>query len=139
MTSPTNAHHNDLAGLIQTAIDARQKAYAPYSNFKVGAVLVAESGVIYTGCNVENAAYPATICAERTALVKAISEGDRRFDVMIVVTETAGTPCGVCRQMLYEFAPELRVVIADHQGNIRQDTTLRALLPDGFGPNDLSE
>ncbi len=134
MTNPT-----DLTQLIHLAITARQKAYAPYSKFKVGAVLRGESGTIYTGCNVENAAYPASICAERTALVKAISEGETKFDVLIVATETAGTPCGVCRQMLYEFAVGLRVIIVDLHGAVHHDMTLSELLPHGFGSDSLNE
>lgn len=127
---------NDRA-LIQQAIDASQHAYVPYSGYAVGAALRTPAGQVYTGCNVENAAYPAAICAERTALVKAISCGDRAFDALVVVTRNAGTPCGLCRQMLYEFAPDMTVIIADMHGETHQRTTLRALLPGGFGPADL--
>src|SRR6478609_1962686 len=97
--------------LVAAAQKARQYAYAPYSNYLVGAALLATTGEIYLGCNIENAAYPATICAERVALVKAVSEGVRSFKAIAVVTENGGFPCGTCRQMLYEFAPDLRVVI----------------------------
>jgi cytidine deaminase len=123
--------------LLQAAIQAAGHAYVPYSQYAVGAALLAEDGTVHTGCNVENAAYPACICAERSALVKAISEGQRRFRAIAVTTVNAGSPCGVCRQMLYEFAPDLEVILADDAGQIRQRTTLRALLPDGFGPEDL--
>lgn len=85
----------------------------------------------------ENAVYPAGICAERTALVKAISEGVREFSVIAVVTRSGGTPCGICRQMLYEFAPNLRVIIADMDGKIHYDLSLKALLPHGFNGGDL--
>ncbi|MGB1287051.1 MAG: cytidine deaminase, partial [Aggregatilineales bacterium] len=115
----------------------RENAYAPYSNFKVGAALRSASGKVYSGCNVENASYPAGICAERTALVKAISEGQRTFSMIAIVTANGGSPCGICRQMLYEFAPELRVILADMTGTIHHESTLSALLPLGFGPASL--
>ncbi len=112
-------------------------AYVPYSHYPVGAALRATDGTVYSGCNVENAAYPATICGERTALVKAVSEGRRDFDIIVVVTKNAGSPCGTCRQMLYEFSPNLRVILADLEGHITSDTILSTLLPDGFGPDRL--
>lgn len=127
----------DVQVLVERADAAREYAYVPYSNYRVGAALLAESGAIYTGCNVENAAYPACICAERTALVKAISEGERRFSLIVVVTDNGGAPCGVCRQMLYEFAPELRVIVADGEGVVQYETRLNELLAHGFGPSDL--
>jgi cytidine deaminase len=126
-----------LAPLIESAIKMAHIAYAPYSNYLVGAVLRSTDGQLFTGCNVENAAYPATICGERTALVKAVSEGQRKFDLLVVATVNAGAPCGHCRQMLYEFAPNLRVVGVDFEGSIRLDTTLAELLPTGFGPSNL--
>lgn len=132
-TSSDPTIHKALAA----AIAVTQYAYIPYSNYPVGAALRTVDGVLYSGCNVENASYPATICAERTALVKAVSEGHREFDLLVVVTKNAGSPCGICRQMLYEFAPEMRVILADLSGNITSDTTLSGLLPDGFGPNRL--
>lgn len=127
----------DFSELIQWAINASDKAYAPYSQYPVGAALMALDGTIFTGCNVENAAYPACICAERTALVKAISEGARQFSTIAVATQNAGAPCGTCRQMLYEFAPDLRVLIVDFSGAIKVDTSLRELLPYGFGSDNL--
>jgi cytidine deaminase len=126
-----------ILSLVSTAITASQNAYIPYSHYPVGAALRTTDGTIYTGCNVENAAYPATICAERTALVKAVSEGQRHFDVLAVATKNGGSPCGMCRQMLYEFAPDLRVVIADMDGRIHLDSPLFQLLPYGFGPTSL--
>jgi cytidine deaminase len=123
--------------LIQRAIAASQNAYIPYSHYRVGAALLAQDGTVYTGCNVENASYPAGICAERTALVKAVSEGVRHFTAIVVATENGGTPCGVCRQMMYEFAPDLKVLIVNFAGEIQLETTLRDLLPHGFGPADL--
>lgn len=135
----TSTFHMDTAlqALVRQAIDATQYAYIPYSHYPVGAALRAVDGTIYTGCNVENAAYPATICAERTALVKAVSEGQRQFDLLAVATRNGGSPCGTCRQMLFEFAPELRVVTVDLEGVLYSDCTLSELLPNGFGPSSL--
>ncbi len=127
----------DDQALLEQAIVARGRAYAPYSGFTVGAALECESGRVVLGCNVENASYPVSICAERTALVKAVSEGQRKFDVIAVATRNGGSPCGMCRQMLYEFAPDLRVVLADLDGNITGEVILSDLLPDGFGPQHL--
>jgi cytidine deaminase len=118
--------------LVQLAVAASKYAYIPYSGYAVGAALQARDGTIYSGCNVENAAYSPTICAERTALVKAISEGQRQFDAIAVVTKDGGSPCGTCRQTLYEFAPNLRVIIADFDGSVRWDGPLAELLPLGF-------
>ncbi|HEX2619937.1 MAG TPA: cytidine deaminase [Phototrophicaceae bacterium] len=123
--------------LVQAAIAAAKMAYAPYSKYEVGAALLAEDGTIFTGCNVENAAYPAGICAERTALVKAVSEGRQTFTALAVVTKNGGSPCGICRQMLNEFAPHLPVIIADLTGKIHTEITLADLLPYGFGPQHL--
>jgi cytidine deaminase len=127
----------DNKTLIDAAIAAAQKAYAPYSNYPVGAALRTPDGMVYTGCNVENASYPVTICAERTALVKAVSEGHRQFDTLVVVTKNAGSPCGMCRQMLYEFAPNLHVIIADLEGNVSEEIKLNELLAHGFSPAKL--
>jgi cytidine deaminase len=123
--------------LLKLAIAVTKHAYIPYSKYPVGAALRATDGTIYSGCNVENAAFPATICAERTALVKAVSEGRREFDLMVIVTRNGGSPCGTCRQMLYEFAPNLRVILADMKGRIRGEYKLSELLLDGFGPSKL--
>jgi cytidine deaminase len=122
--------------LIARAIEAREFAYAPYSQLKVGAALLTASGRIHTGCNIENVAFGPTVCAERTAMFKAVSEGEHRFEAIAVVTETGITPCGVCRQVMMEFAPEITVIIADLEGNCRV-TTLHALLPDAFAPSHL--
>jgi cytidine deaminase len=126
-----------LNTFIKAAITAADFAYAPYSNYHVGAVLRTPDGVCFTGCNVENAAYPSCICAERTALVKAVSEGHQAFDLIVVATRNGGSPCGSCRQMLYEFAPDLRVVMVDFDGNITGDEPLSNLLKMGFGPKNL--
>jgi cytidine deaminase len=122
-----------------TAVKAAQNAYAPYSNYRVGAALRAVDGTIFTGCNVENASYPASICAERTALVKAISEGQREFEAIVVATRNGGFPCGICRQMLFEFAPHLQVIVADMNGKILHQESLSDLLKYGFGPHELSK
>jgi cytidine deaminase len=122
--------------LIACAAAARERAYAPYSHFKVGAALLSKSGRVYSGCNVENAAFGGSICAERTAIVKAVSEGEREFEAMAVVTENGVAPCGPCRQVMMEFAPDMAVIIADTRGN-RQATTVRNLLPDAFTPDQL--
>ncbi len=123
--------------LIRDAIDATRHAYIPYSHYPVGAALRARDGRIYAGCNIENASYPVTICAERVALVKAVSEGQRQFDAIAVVTSNGGSPCGMCRQMLYEFAPDLRVILARLDGTVVYEGILSEMLPRGFGPDSL--
>ena len=123
--------------LIDLGNEVRQRAYARYSGYHVGAALLAKSGNIYTGVNIENAAYPLTICAERTAIFKAVSEGDREFEAISVVTDNGGTPCGSCRQVLAEFGLDIVVYIADGEGNLVQETTVRELLPGAFGPEKL--
>lgn len=122
--------------LLEEARRARERAYAPYSNYRVGAALLGRSGRIYTGCNVENAVYPLSTCAERTAVVKAVSEGEREFIALAVVTENGGTPCGACRQTLREFGEDLIILVGDVEGHYRE-TTLRQLLPDSFSAADL--
>ena len=124
--------------LIDLARKARQKAYAPYSRYKVGAALLGKSGKVYTGCNVENASYGHTVCAERTAVLKAVSEGETEFEAIAVVTKNGGSPCGACRQVLNEFAPELTIYIADKNGEYRT-TTMSELLPDSFTPKHLEK
>ncbi|KAA3663925.1 MAG: cytidine deaminase [Chloroflexi bacterium] len=122
--------------LIQAAIAAREQAYVPYSKYKVGAALLVENGRIVTGCNVENVSYGLTNCAERTAVFKAVSEGHRKIDAVVVATSNAGSPCGACRQVLAEFAGDVPVWLVDVDGNGRE-TTLHTLLPDHFGPEHL--
>jgi len=124
--------------LIQSAIDIRARAYAPYSDYPVGAALLVESGEIFTGVNVENAAYPVTMCAERVAVFKAISAGEKNFKMIAVVTDNGGSPCGSCRQVLAEFGLDTVVLIADHEGNLMNRTTVSDLLPDAFTPQDLA-
>ena len=125
------------AELAACAAEARQWAYAPYSGYAVGAALRTPSGEIYTGVNVENAAYPDGLCAERVAIVKAVSEGHREFAMIAVATANGGTPCGSCRQVMAEFGLGAVVLIADDQGRVIKRTTVQALLPDSFGPKQL--
>jgi cytidine deaminase len=122
--------------LIKAAIEAREYAYAPYSNYKVGAALLTAAGTIYRGCNVENAAYTPTNCAERTAIFKAVSEGDIEYTAIAVATVDGGPPCGVCLQVMREFAPHLTVVISNLDGEY-QVFKLDDLLPQSFGPENL--
>jgi len=122
--------------LIDAARQARQRAYAPYSSFSVGAALRVRSGRVFTGCNVENASYGLTICAERVAVVKAVSEGERDFEAIAVVSQGGVMPCGACRQVLAEFNPNLRVIMVDLEGNNRE-FCLSQLLPEAFLPGDL--
>jgi cytidine deaminase len=123
--------------LIDLANEVRRNAYAPYSHYPVGAALRTKSGKVFTGVNVENAAYPTTICAERTAVFKAVSEGEREFAAIAVVTDNGGSPCGSCRQVLAEFGQDTVVLIANGAGELVQETTVRALLPGAFTPEHL--
>ena len=133
----------DDTTLLERARDARERAYAPYSGFCVGVALLSRSGEIYTGCNVENASYGATNCAERTAFFKAVSEGEREFSrIAIVGGSGCGTaccpPCGICRQVMREFCnpDEFYIVLEDGDGGMKK-FLLRDLLPEGFGPENL--
>lgn len=119
--------------LVKLAKDAREKAYAPYSNYQVGAALLTKTGLVFSGCNVENAALGHTICAERTAILKAVSEGHRTFEGIAVVTKDGGTPCGSCRQVMREFAGDLTVIVADEKGATKT-YTLNELLPTASAP-----
>lgn len=125
--------------LIQKAIEAYQKAYAPYSHYSVGAALLTESGEVVEGVNIENAVYPLTICAERVAIFKAVSEGHRSFKAIAVVTKNGGTPCGSCRQVMAEFGLDTVVYIADSKGKLYHTVTVDQLLPYSFGEVDLKE
>ena len=118
--------------LFRMAVEASENAYAPFSNFHVGAALLTEDGKVFTGVNIENASYGATICAERTAMVKAISEGARNFE-SIAIAGNGGTswPCGICRQFMYEFCPDIRVISGENEDEL-QVYTLKELLPEGF-------
>jgi cytidine deaminase len=124
--------------LITTARRARENAHAPYSNFRVGAALRATSGRIFSGCNVENATYGLTICAERVAIFKAISEGERGFDAIAVATDTASLtpPCGACRQLIWEFCGDVPVVLANMDGK-SEIIQMRVLFPKPFDAGNL--
>ena len=125
--------------LIDLANAARQRAYAPYSNYPVGAALRTKTGRIFTGVNVENAAYPQTMCAERVAVFKAVSEGEKEFEVISVVTDNGGSPCGGCRQVLAEFGLDTIVLLADRNGKLLKETTVKELLPEAFTPEHLGK
>ncbi len=127
----------EVRSLIELANTARIHAYAPYSGYAVGAALRTKSGRVYTGVNIENAAYPAGICAERVAVFKAVSDGEREFEVLALVTDNGGTPCGACRQVLTEFGLDTLILIADSRGNLLKSMTAGELLPEAFRPEDL--
>ncbi len=129
----------DRAKLIEVAKEAREAAYVPYSKFKVGAALLTKEGQIYKGCNIENAAYSMCNCAERTALFKAYSEGDKNYEALAVVADTDRPvpPCGACRQVISELCPsDMKVVLTNLNGDIAE-TTVSELLPGAFSPEDL--
>ncbi|MDO9067065.1 MAG: cytidine deaminase [Deltaproteobacteria bacterium] len=134
MAKPYKLNPKDL---IKLARGARSKAYAPYSKFKVGAALLAKSGKVYTGCNVENASYGLTCCAERNAVFEAVGRGERDFIAIAIVSDSPEptAPCGACRQVLNEFAPELEVIMAGKKVSMK--TSLKKLLPLAFGPSSL--
>ena len=123
--------------LIDLANTARQQAYAPYSNYAVGSALRTKTGRIFTGVNVENAAYPHAMCAERVAIFKAVSEGEKEFEMIAVVTDNGGSPCGGCRQVMAEFGLDMLVLIANGKGELLKEMTVKELLPEAFTPEHL--
>ncbi len=123
--------------LIDLANEARRRAYVPYSKYPVGAALCTKSGRIFTGVNVENASYPQTMCAERVAIFKAVSEGETEFEVIAVVTNNGGSPCGGCRQVMAEFALDAIVLFGNGTGELVKETTVNELLPEAFTPQHL--
>ena len=127
------ADMSEYNALIAAATKVRENAHAKFSNFKVGAALHSPSGKIFTGCNIENATYGLTLCAERVAIFKAISEGERRFDSIAVVTDTdtLTSPCGACRQIIWEFCGDIPVVLANLDGKVEVESSLK-LLPRPF-------
>src|SRR3972149_4222704 len=129
-----NLTNEERQKLINLANEARKRAYAPYSNYPVGAALRTKTGRIYTGVNVENAAYPHTMCAERVAVFKAVSEGETEFEMIAVVTNNGGSPCGGCRQVMSEFGLDTIVLIADGNGKLQKELTIAELLPEAFTP-----
>lgn len=126
--------------LIQAATVAREKAYAPYSRFKVGAALLSADGQVFTGTNVENSSYGLTICAERAAVCRAVAEGQKNYSAIAVVTDLnePASPCGACRQVLAEFSPDMKVILANTKGKVLV-TSVRELLPLAFTSNHLEE
>ncbi|HHM23455.1 MAG TPA: cytidine deaminase [Bacteroidetes bacterium] len=126
--------------LVAKAQEAQRNAHAPYSHFHVGAALVTDSGEIYSGCNVESSSYGLTVCAERVAIFKAVSEGKKQFRKMAIVTETEEfcPPCGACRQVIWDFAPELEIILVNSKGE-RRRTTIAKLYPEAFGNQFLQE
>ena len=129
--------NEERQSLIDLANEARRRAYAPYSKYPVGAALRTKSGKVFTGVNVENAAYPTTMCAERTAVFTAVTSGECEFEVIAVATDNGGSPCGSCRQVLAEFGLDTIVLIADGDGKLVQETTVKDLLPGAFTPEHL--
>ncbi len=124
--------------LMNAAREARRQAYAPYSHYYVGAAVLTKSGKVYTGCNIENAAYPTGSCAERVAIFKAVADGERELVALAVATSNGGSPCGACRQVFSEFAHDDAVIIlASARGDGRKTFTMKKILPDRFGPQNL--
>lgn len=129
--------NEEKRSLIDLANEARRRAYVPYSNYPVGAALRTKSGRIYTGVNIENAAYPQTMCAERVAIFKAVSEGETEFEVIAVVTNNGGSPCGGCRQVMAEFGLDTVVLFGNGKGDLVKETNVNELLPAAFVPKHL--
>jgi len=125
--------------LIKIASNVRKWAYVPYSKYQVGAAVLTGSGRIYDGVNIENAAFPVTVCAERTAVFKAVSNGERDFQAIAVVTKDGGMPCGSCRQVMAEFSPDMLVIVADESGKIIAEKKLSDLLPGMFTAKSLDD
>ena len=138
---------NNIESLIQKAFEAQEMSYTPYSHFNVGAALLGKNGVVYKGCNIENAAYTPTTCAERTAFFKAVSEGQMEFEAIAIVGGKEGqkgefcAPCGVCRQVMMEFCnpKEFKIYLAKDKNNLSdyKEFKLEEILPLGFGPDNL--
>lgn len=128
----------DAKQLVDLATKAKENAYVPYSNFRVGAALLTKNGKIYTGCNIENASFGATNCAERTAIFKAVSEGNREFEAIAINADTEDLtfPCGICRQVIVEFSRDLKLYISNKNGDYKE-YTIKELLPGAFTGDDL--
>lgn len=128
---------SELSELLSRALKVRENAYAPYSNYAVGAALMSSAGEVFTGVNVENAAYSMTICAERSAIFNAVSKGVREIRAIVVVTEDGGVSCGACRQAISEFGKDVDLIFANSLGKIVLETTISELLPHSFGQENL--
>ncbi len=120
--------------LVEAGVNARKRAYAPYSKYFVGAAVLTEDGKIYEGANVENASYGATVCAERVAIFNAVSAGERKFVAISVVGDQGGAPCGMCRQVLAEWGLNMLIIEVDKNGKVVREVTLSEILPDAFTP-----
>jgi cytidine deaminase len=123
--------------LIDRALKVRSNAHAPYSGYAVGAALLTRSGEIFDGVNVENASYPLSMCAERNAIFKAVSEGNQEFEAIVVASDNGGSPCGGCRQVMSEFGLDTSVLTVNAYGEIMLELTVEELLPEAFQPDDL--
>ena len=118
--------------LVNSAIQAREKSYSPYSKYQVGAAILTRSGEVYTGTNIENASYGLTMCAERSGVYSAVSQGNKELDAIAIVTSNGGKPCGACLQVLSEFNKDIDIIIADNSGDVVQEMKLQDLLPQGY-------
>lgn len=135
--SAAHVTHEQVSALIAKAEEGQKNSYAPYSQYFVGAAVLTKSGKMYSGCNVENASYGLANCAERTAVFKAVSEGDKEIVAVAVVTRDGGMPCGACRQVLNEFNPDMVVISVDEKHTKLFESSLSKLLPHSFGPANL--
>ncbi len=133
-----NLTKEERTDLVHRAMAIRHRAYAPYSNYAVGAAILTNDGEVYEGVNIENASYPLSICAERTALFQAVSHGKRGFRAIAVATDNGGSPCGACRQVLSEFGLEMKVFLVDGSGEVTRETSVGELLPIAFTPDQLN-
>ena len=129
----------DYTKLLEMAEEAKEKAYVPYSNFKVGAALLTKSQKVYTGCNIEVASYGATNCAERTAIFKAVSEGEREFEAIAIASsnEDETFPCGICRQVIVEFGKDIKIVLGNSKKGVVKVYDINELLPHSFTKDDM--
>ncbi|MCK4329029.1 cytidine deaminase [candidate division WOR-3 bacterium] len=121
----------EIESIIEKAKKARENAYAPYSGIKIGTAILTKSGKTFTGCNIENASYGLTICAEMVAIANAISEGEREFELLVIASDDFAYPCGACRQVLIEFSGDIKIILVNEKGDII-DTTIKKLLPHPF-------
>jgi cytidine deaminase len=129
----------ERSDLVHRAMAIRHRAYAPYSNYAVGAAILTNDGEVFEGVNIENASYPLSICAERTALFQAVSHGKRGFRAIAVATDNGGPPCGACRQVLSEFSLDMKVYLVDGSGEVTHETSVGELLPVAFTPDQLNK